>query len=119
MNSTDAAVADAGRLIHLDKGEQAALALWHTHQDAIMLCYDLQARMVVHHFGIPVMGTIGLILRTAHLSLRPISEVRRILNELPTRSMRKTSRFFGLSSCNSAIFSCDNNKSVSPLKSPR
>jgi predicted nucleic acid-binding protein len=74
------------RFIQLDKGEQAALALWRTHQDAIMLCDDLQARMVVHHFGIPVMGTIGLILRTAHLSLRPISEVRRILNEIHTRS---------------------------------
>jgi len=35
---------------------------------------------------IPVVGTIGLILRTAHLSLRSISEVRRILNELPARS---------------------------------
>lgn len=74
------------KFVHLDKGEQAALALWHQHQDAIFLCDDLQARMVAQDLGIPVMGTLGLILRSAHLSLRTISEVRATLIDLPTRS---------------------------------
>jgi predicted nucleic acid-binding protein len=72
--------------VGLDAGEKAALALWRSHQDAILLCDDLQARTVAQDFGVPVMGTLGLILRVAQLSLRPISEVRAILNDLPKRS---------------------------------
>jgi predicted nucleic acid-binding protein len=74
------------KFVQLDKGEQAALALWQRHQDAILLCDDLQARVVAQDFGIPVMGTLGLILRSAHLSLRPVSEVRAILLDLPKLS---------------------------------
>jgi predicted nucleic acid-binding protein len=71
------------KFVQLDAGEKAALALWRSHQDAILLCDDLQARTVAQDFGVPVMGTLGLILRVAKLSLRPISEVRAILKDLP------------------------------------
>jgi len=74
------------KFVQLDKGEQAALALWHVHPNSILLCDDLQARTVAQESGIPVMGTIGLILRSAHLSLRSISEVRSILMDLPIRT---------------------------------
>ncbi len=70
----------------LDKGERTALALWRSHQDAILLCDDLQARMLAQDFKIPLMGTLGLILRVGQVGLRPISEVRAILNDLPKRS---------------------------------
>ena len=45
--------------VELDKGEQSAFALWYSHQDAILLCDDLQARIVARDFGIPVIGTVG------------------------------------------------------------
>jgi len=47
---------------------------------------DLQARTVAQDFGVPVMGTLGLLLRAAQFSLRPIPEVRAILTDLPKRS---------------------------------
>ena len=72
--------------VDLDKGEQAALALWHSHRDAILLCDDLQARIAAQNFRVPILGTLGLILRAAQHSLRPISEIRAILNELPQRT---------------------------------
>ena len=74
------------KFIELEQGEQAALALWRSHQNAILLCDDLQARNVARDFDIPVMGTLGLILRSTRFSLRPISEVRAILSDLPDRS---------------------------------
>jgi predicted nucleic acid-binding protein len=100
QNISNAAIADAGPLIHLDQvgwlvvletfsldqGEKAALALWRSHQDAILLCDDLQARTVAQDFGVPVMGTLGLILRAAQFSLRSITEVRTTLTDLPKRS---------------------------------
>jgi predicted nucleic acid-binding protein len=70
----------------LDRGERTALALWRSHQDAILLGDDLHARMLAQVFKIPLMGTLGLILRVGHLGLRSISEVRAILNDLPKRS---------------------------------
>lgn len=70
----------------LDKGERTALALWRSHQDAILLCDDLQARMLAQDFKIPLMGTLGLILRAAQAGLRSVAEVRTILNDLPKRS---------------------------------
>jgi len=74
------------KFVQLDQGEKAALALWRSHQDAILLCDDLQARTVAQDFGVPVMGTLGLILRAAQFSLRPIPDVRAILTDLPKRS---------------------------------
>jgi predicted nucleic acid-binding protein len=39
------------KFTRLDKGEQAALALWRSHQDAVLLCDDLQARYTAQDFG--------------------------------------------------------------------
>ncbi len=74
------------KFVQLDQGEKAALALWRSHQDAVLLCDDLQARTVAQEFGVPVMGTLGLILRAAQFSLRSIPEIRATLTDLPRRS---------------------------------
>lgn len=71
---------------NLDSGEEAALALWHSHQDAVLLCDDLQARVTAQNLGVPILGTLGLILHAAKHSLRPIPEIRTLLNELPLRT---------------------------------
>jgi len=72
--------------IELDRGEQSAFALWYSHQDAILLCDDLQARIAAQDFGIPIMGTVGLILRALPFKQRAVSEVRSVLEKLPEQS---------------------------------
>ena len=70
----------------LDPGEAAALALWETRNDAIVLCDDLQARRHAESMGCSIAGTLGLLLRAARTHQMPRERVTALLLELPTRT---------------------------------
>jgi predicted nucleic acid-binding protein len=50
----------------LDVGEREAITLAHTHQGSLLLIDEALGRQEAQHFGIEIIGTLG-ILRYAHL----------------------------------------------------
>jgi predicted nucleic acid-binding protein len=74
------------RAFSLDPGEIEAISLMSSHPQAIFLCDDAAARLVVEDLGYRVHGTIGLIIRSARVGLRTREDVIHILQTLPERS---------------------------------
>jgi predicted nucleic acid-binding protein len=74
------------RAFALDAGEQEALALMHQRPDAILLTDDAAARLVAEQMGMPVHGTIGILLRAIRRELRTPHQVLSLLQVLPQQS---------------------------------
>ena len=66
--------------LRLDEGEAAAIALAMEYPPSILILDDLKARAIAQQMGLPIMGTIGLILRCKRKKIIPA--VRPIFNEL-------------------------------------
>lgn len=67
-------------LLSLHLGEAEALTLAIRERASLFLCDDLDARMVANHHGIPVTGTLGILVKAKQESL--ILEVSPYLERL-------------------------------------
>jgi len=76
----------------LDAGEAAALALWESHIDAVLLCDDLAARRHAESMGCTIAGTLGLLLRAGRTGRLPHDTVKELVQALPTRTTLHISR---------------------------
>jgi predicted nucleic acid-binding protein len=70
----------------LDVGEAAALALWETRTDAVLLCDDLAARRHAERMGCAIAGTLGLLLQAGRTRRLPVETVKELVQSLPTRT---------------------------------
>src|SRR5919197_4622831 len=76
----------AGSAFRLDRGEAAAIALAVEVPHAVVLLDDRKARITAQGLHLPVMGTIGLLLRAKRLGL--LTEVRPVMDELAKAGFR-------------------------------
>ena len=76
--------------LSLGDGESAAIALAVELPDAAILLDDLKARRIASRLGIPVIGTVGLILRCKRLGLLP--EVSPIIYKLQSAGFHLSKR---------------------------
>lgn len=58
-------------LLSLHLGEAEALTLAIQERASLFLCDDLDARMVANHHGLPVTGTLGILVKAKQESLIP------------------------------------------------
>jgi predicted nucleic acid-binding protein len=76
----------------LHAGEIAAMTLLHESGGGLLLSDDDAARQTAEALGFGVAGTLGLLLRGIRRELISSAEVRRLIAELPSRSMLHVSR---------------------------
>ena len=76
-------VCDAGPIIHLD--ELGCLDLLADF-NAILLTDDAAARLVAEQLGMPVHGTIGVVVRAVRRRQRSPQAVLDVLRAIPTKS---------------------------------
>jgi predicted nucleic acid-binding protein len=74
------------RLLSLDAGEQAALALMLQHPEAILLTDDAAARLAAEQLGLRVHGTLGIEARAIRRGQRTPEEVLALLQAVPEQS---------------------------------
>lgn len=70
----------------LDPGEAAALALWESRRDAVLLGDDMPARRYAERVGCTVAGTRGLLLRAARTGRLPRATAMQLVAGLSTRT---------------------------------
>ena len=74
------------RIVPLHDGEVEALRIALEHPGALLLTDDTAARLAARSLGIPVHGTIGVLVRAIRRKQRSRDAVLRVLRELPHRS---------------------------------
>lgn len=74
------------RLFALHTGEVQALQLASQRRVSLLLTDDAAARLAARHVGIPVHGSLGILLRSIRRGQRTASEIGKILRDLPTTS---------------------------------
>jgi predicted nucleic acid-binding protein len=72
--------------LDLGVGERDAIATMRQQQGQLLLCDDAAARLAAESLGLPVRGTIGLIVRSIRQGRRQRPEVIALLTDLPRRS---------------------------------
>ena len=82
----DAELTALARALSLDAGEEAALALMRQHPQAILLTDDAAARLAAEQLGMPVHGTIGVVVRAIRRRQRSPQTVLDLLRAIPTKS---------------------------------
>jgi predicted nucleic acid-binding protein len=73
-------------VLSLHDGEREALRLALEHSPALLLTDDTAARLAAGNLGIPVHGTLGLIVRSIRRMLRSKKGVLAVLRGIPGRS---------------------------------
>ena len=74
------------RIVPLHDGEVEALRIALVHPRALLLTDDTAARLAARSLGIPVHGTIGVLVRAIRRQQRSRDAVLKMLRELPHRS---------------------------------
>jgi predicted nucleic acid-binding protein len=64
----------------VDRGEAAAIALAAETPQAVVVLDDRKARVTAQGLSIPIIGTVGLLLRAKRLGI--LTEVRPVIDEL-------------------------------------
>lgn len=72
------------RLLGLHRGEQEALQVAALHPGCVLLTDDTAARLVARNLGLPVHGTLGILIRAIRRKQKSKQEVLAILRSLPT-----------------------------------
>jgi predicted nucleic acid-binding protein len=75
-----------GRLFTLHRGELDALQLCRQFANCLFLTDDMAARSAANQLGLPVHGTIGILLRAIRRLQRSREQVIDLLQILPSRS---------------------------------
>ncbi|MCP2730542.1 DUF3368 domain-containing protein [Limnofasciculus baicalensis] len=83
-------VPESVRAFNLDPGESAVLAWAHSHPDTEAILDDLAARRCADSLGIPVRGTLGLVLKAKQQGKIP--SARSILEQLRQSGMYLSER---------------------------
>ena len=71
--------------VALDRGEQATFALALTLSDALVLVDDEDARAEARRLGLPVRGTLGVVVAAYRQNLLTLPEVELLINEIAAR----------------------------------
>jgi len=79
-------LAAVSRLFPLHEGETQALSVARVFQADLMLTDDTAARLATRHMGIPVHGSIGILLRAIRRGQRSRDEILALLRLIPNRS---------------------------------
>ena len=87
------------RLFDLQRGEAEALSMLEELPGGMLLTDDLAARHAAQHLGLPVSGTLGLLLRALRRNLRTRQQVIKLLRVVH----RKSSLFVDQGLLNSII----------------
>lgn len=74
------------RILSLDAGERAALAVLQNNPSCIFLTDDAAARLAGSKMGIRVHGTIGIVIRSIRRALMTPDSVIEILYNIPSNS---------------------------------